>query len=120
MKSTAALILSFIFSIHLFSAEKGFTIDTISVTKITSAIENNDYTFFENAFKTKTLNVNQKINGKTLLIYASILDKPEMVNFLIQNGANLKTLCVNGFNAFQYAKKNKSHYALAELIVISA
>jgi len=43
-----------------------------------------------------------------------------MVNFLIQNGANLKTLCVNGFNAFQYAKKNKSYYALAELIVISA
>ena len=55
-----------------------------------------------------------------MLILASIYDKPEMIRFLIQNGAHFDGQCSEGYDAIHYAKINKSYYALAELIVLKA
>ena len=55
-----------------------------------------------------------------MLILASIHDKPEMIRFLILNGAHFDGKCSNGYDAIHYAKIHKSYYALAELIVLKA
>ena len=50
------------------------------------------YNFFIEQFQSNKLKVNQRIEGKTMLILASIYDNPEMIRFLIQNGARKESL----------------------------
>lgn len=88
--------------------------------EVVNAIENSNFSYFTEQFQKNTLKVNQTIDGKTMLILASIYDKPEMIRFLIQNGAHFNGECSKGFDAMYYAKIHKSYYALAELIVLKA
>jgi len=88
--------------------------------EVINAIENSNFNYFIEQFQSNTLRVNQRIDGKTMLILASIHDKPEMIRFLILNGAHFDGKCSNGYDAIYYAKIHKSYYALAELIVLKA
>lgn len=88
--------------------------------EVVTAIENSNFNYFIEQFQSNTLRVNQRIDGKTMLILASIHDKPEMIRFLILNGAHFDGKCSNGYDAIHYAKIHKSYYALAELIVLKA
>tara|TARA_B100000900_G_C20514492_1_gene689468 strand:+ start:897 stop:1262 length:366 start_codon:yes stop_codon:yes gene_type:complete len=88
--------------------------------EVVTAIENSNFNYFIKQFQNNKLKVNQRIEGKTILILASIYDNPEMIRFLIQNGAHFNGECSKGFDAIYYAKIHKSYYALAELIVLKA
>ena len=54
--------------------------------EVVTAIENSNFNYFIEQFQSNKLKVNQRIEGKTMLILASIYDNPEMIRFLIQNG----------------------------------
>jgi ankyrin repeat protein len=88
--------------------------------EIINAIKSDDYDYFITSFSEGGLDVNQIIKGKTLLIYASIFNKPEMINLLISQGAFFSSECDDGYTAMDHAIKNNSIKAIAELIVISA
>jgi hypothetical protein len=88
--------------------------------EIIDAIKSDDYEYFIISFSQGKLDVNHIFNGKTLLIYASIFNKPEMINLLISQGAFFSSECEDGYTAMDHAVKNNSIKAIAELIVISA
>ena len=67
--------------------------------EVVNAIENSNFSYFIEQFQNNTLKVNQTIDGKTMLILASIYDKPEMIRFLIQNGAHFDGQCSEGYDA---------------------
>lgn len=48
--------------------------------------------------------VNEKRNSMTPAMYAARHNRVEILKVLIDNGANLKTRCMNGYNAARYAK----------------
>ena len=79
-----------------------------------------DFELVENALKSRMISANQKFNGKTLLIYAVISDKAEMINLLVRYGANLNTPADDGLTPMEYAEKLNKIYAKAEIIVITA
>ena len=95
-------------------------VSDVSAEEIISAIASDDYLFIENALSLKSIHPNQFFDGKTMLIHAVILDKPEMVNLLVRRGAQLGLPCDEGFTPLEYAEKLESIYAQAEIIVISA
>ena len=90
------------------------------MNEVLLAIQSDNYQYFIESFAKGKLNVNQSINGKTILIYATILNKPEMIRLLIQSGAFFSAECSKGQTAMDYAYENNSYKALAELIVIAA
>ncbi|MEN1784582.1 MAG: ankyrin repeat domain-containing protein [Bacteroidota bacterium] len=56
--------------------------------------------------------VNQKSLGKTPAHYAARYNKPEILELLIANGANLKKKCDKGYTAKKYAQMSKAEEAL--------
>ncbi len=92
----------------------------VNAAQVISAIASDDYMFIENALTQKTIHPNQLFEGKTMLIHAVILDKPEMINLLVRRGAQLNYPCSQGLTPMEYAEKFKSIYAQAEIIVITA
>ena len=103
----------------LSSSTSSFTSE-VSAAQIISAIASDDYLFIENALSQKSIHPNQFFDGKTMLIHAVILDKPEMVNLLVRRGAQLSLPCNEGLTPLEYAEKLESIYSQAEIIVISA
>ncbi|HZW63922.1 MAG TPA: ankyrin repeat domain-containing protein [Flavobacteriaceae bacterium] len=53
-------------------------------------------------------NVNEKWNGMTPAMYAARYNKVEILQLLIDNGANLKTRCSKGHTAAYYAELAKA------------
>lgn len=49
-------------------------------------------------------NVNRKSNGLTPAMYAAKYNRVEILEFLISEGANLKSRCDRGYTALDYAK----------------
>ena len=123
MKATIISLLFLIFSgenINIKEFSSSFLYENKLENEIIDAIKSDDYDYFITSFSEGELDVNQIINGKTLLIYASILNKPEMINLLISQGAFFSLECDDGYTAMDHAIKNNSIKAIAELIVISA
>jgi hypothetical protein len=56
--------------------------------------------------------VNQKSLGKTPAHYAARYNKPEILELLIQNGANLKKRCDQGYTVKKYAEMAQANEAL--------
>lgn len=56
--------------------------------------------------------VNQKSLGKTPAHYAARYNKPEILELLIQSGANLKKRCDQGYTVKKYAELAKAQEAL--------
>ena len=56
--------------------------------------------------------VNQKSLGKTPAHYAARYNKPEILELLIQNGANLKKRCDQGYTVKKYAEISQAKEAL--------
>ena len=59
--------------------------------------------------------VNQKSLGMTPAMFAARYNKAEILELLIQNGANLSTKSDNGYTAKKLAKLSKASEALAVL-----
>lgn len=59
--------------------------------------------------------VNQKSLGKTPAHYAARYNKPEILKVLIDNGANLKKRCDQGYTVKKYAELSKAMEALKVL-----
>ncbi|MDT0605392.1 ankyrin repeat domain-containing protein [Croceitalea rosinachiae] len=59
--------------------------------------------------------VNQKSLGRTPAHYAARYNKPEILQLLIDNGANLKTRCDKGYTVKRHAKLSNAKEALAVL-----
>ncbi len=57
--------------------------------------------------------VNQKSMGKTPAIYAARFNKAEILQLLIDNGADLNIKCNKGYTAKKYAKLSNAKDALA-------
>ncbi|MDA9330634.1 ankyrin repeat domain-containing protein [Flavobacteriaceae bacterium] len=104
----------------LLSSSTPIAVTEVSAEEIISAIASDDYLFIENALSQKSIHPNQFFDGKTMLIHAVILDKPEMINLLVRRGAQLSLPCNEGLTPLEYAEKLESIYAQAEIIVISA
>lgn len=54
------------------------------------------------------------------MIYACIFNKPEVVGFLYNNGANLGIRCEDGYLPEDHANANNAIHALSEIIIIKA
>ena len=89
-------------------------------TKLLDAVAHEDYIFVEQAIDTNLITPNKKIEGKTLLIYACIYDKAEMVLLLLNKGAALEMPCDEGLTAEEYAIINNSIHALAQIIIVKS
>ena len=61
--------------------------------------------------------VNQKSLGKTPAHYAARYNKPEILELLIQNGANLKKRCDQGYSVKKYAELAKAKEALQVILI---
>ncbi|MGB2305539.1 MAG: ankyrin repeat domain-containing protein [Flavobacteriaceae bacterium] len=116
MKTILFLALSTILSINNINEKT----DEVSIQQIIEAIESEDFELVENALKNRIISANETFNGKTLLIYAVISDKAEMINLLVRYGANLNTPADDGLTPMEYAEKLGKVYAKAEIIVITA
>ena len=116
MKTILFLALTTILSTNNFTEKN----NKVSIQQFIEAIESEDFELVENALKSRMISANQKFNGKTLLIYAVISDKAEMINLLVRYGANLNTTADDGLTPMEYAEKLNKIYAKAEIIVITA
>lgn len=61
------------------------------------------------------MDVNEKSNGLTPAMYAARYNKPEILNLLINRGANLDVKCSKGYTAIKYAKISKASEAIKVL-----
>jgi hypothetical protein len=85
------------------------------------AIQSEDYDYIEAKLNSGTLSPIAKVDGKPLIIYAAILDKPEMILLLSSYGAMIMDpVCEEGKNLMEYAIENNAIYAQAQIIVIRA
>ena len=56
--------------------------------------------------------VNRKSLGKTPAHFAARYNKPEILQLLIDNGANLKALCAKGYTVKKHAELSQANEAL--------
>lgn len=84
------------------------------------AIMKENYNLLDSLLKEGKVNINHFYNGKTFVIYAYIFNKPEVVRFLYNNGANVGIRCEDGYLPEDHAKANDSIHALSEIIIIKA
>ncbi|MCH1609110.1 MAG: hypothetical protein L7S52_05055 [Flavobacteriaceae bacterium] len=85
------------------------------------AIQSEDYDYIEAKLNSDSLSPIAKVDGKPLIIYAAILDKPEMILLLSSYGAMIMDpVCEEGKNLMEYAIENNAIYAQAQIIVIRA
>jgi hypothetical protein len=85
------------------------------------AIQSEDYDYIEAKLNSGSLSPIAKVDGKPLIIYAAILDKPEMILLLSSYGAMIMDpVCEEGKNLMEYAIENNAIYAQAQIIVIRA
>lgn len=59
--------------------------------------------------------VNKKINGLTPLMYAARYNQVEIINYLLQQGADIKIKDSHGFTALKYAELSNAQDAIAVL-----
>lgn len=85
------------------------------------AIQSEDYDYIEAKLNSGSLSPIAKVDGKPLIIYAAILDKPEMILLLSSYGAMIMDpVCEEGKDLMEYAIENNAIYAQAQIIVIRA
>ena len=85
------------------------------------SIQSEDYDYIEAKLNSGSLSPIAKVDGKPLIIYAAILDKPEMILLLSSYGAMIMDpVCEEGKNLMEYAIENNAIYAQAQIIVIRA
>lgn len=89
-------------------------------TPLITAIQNEDFNYVEKIITNNQSLIDKRINGKTLIIHAAIMNKPEMVRLLYTLGADITLRCEEGYSPEEHANFNKSINALAEIIVIKA
>ena len=84
------------------------------------AIMSEDYNLLDSLLKEGKVNVNHLYNGKTFVIYACIFNKPEIVRFLYNNGADIGIRCEDGYLPEDHANANNAIHALSEIVIIKA
>ncbi|MGB1979559.1 MAG: ankyrin repeat domain-containing protein [Flavobacteriales bacterium] len=87
---------------------------------LVTAIQNEDYNYVEKIIKNNQYLIDKRINGKTLIIHAATMNKPEMIRLLYDLGADINLRCEEGYSPEEHANFKKSFNALAEIIVIKA
>ena len=63
--------------------------------------------------------VNKKINGLTPLMYAARYNKVQIIEYLLQKGADCEIKDANGFTALNYAELSNAYEAIAVLKTLS-
>jgi hypothetical protein len=92
-----------------------------SEEKALIAIKTDNYFYLESVINLGLLSPKTFVDGKPLIIYAAILDKPEMILLLASYGAMIMDpICEEGKNIMEYAQENNSLLAQAQIIVIRA
>ncbi len=84
------------------------------------AISNENYSEVETLLQNHKIDLNDYYEGKTLLIYASIQNKSEMVRLLCLHGADPTKRCIEGYTPKQHAIANNAYQAAAEIVLIIA
>lgn len=84
------------------------------------AIKKENYKQLQSLLEEGKVNVNHHYKGKTFVIYACIFNKPEMVRFLYDHGADIGIRCKDGHLPKDHAMANNAIHALSELIIIKA
>ena len=84
------------------------------------AIKNNEFDSIENILSKNSVSINEYYEGKTFVIWAAIYDKPEVINMLVNFGADVSKKCEFGYTIEEHCIANKSTKALAEIIVLTS
>ncbi|MFL9844008.1 ankyrin repeat domain-containing protein [Flavobacterium rhizosphaerae] len=66
------------------------------------------------------VDVNESSNGMTPLMVAARYNQAEIINLLVENGANLKTTDSNGFSALKYAQLSNAEKAVKTIEALEA
>ena len=113
--STISVIIQINYSIEYYQP-----IDSSEEFKLMLAIKNNDFDSIENILSNNLVSLNDFYEGKTFVIWAAIYDKPEVINILVNFGADVSIKCEFGYTIEEHCIANKSTKALAEIIVLTS
>jgi ankyrin repeat protein len=106
--------LSFASNINDIGNQKTLNIFNVSPTPLVVAISKGEIEtvkqFIENGTK-----VNKKLNGLTPLMYAARYNKVEIIQYLLQKGADRDIKDSQGFTALNYAELSNAYEAIAVL-----
>ena len=86
--------------------------------KLIMAIKENDFHTVENIITNNLIEINEHYEGKTFVIWAGIYNKPEIVQMLVDFGADLSKRCDLGYTIEEHCWANESMKALSEIIVL--
>ena len=86
--STISVIIQINYSIEYYQP-----IDSSEEIKLMLAIKNNDFDSIENILSNNLVSLNDYYEGKTFVIWAAIYDKPEVINMLVNFGADVSIKC---------------------------
>jgi ankyrin repeat protein len=110
--------LSFASNINFVGNQKALNIFSESPAPLVVAISKGELQtvkqFIENGTK-----VNKKINGLTPLMYAARYNKVQIIEYLLQKGADREIKDANGFTALNYAELSNAYEAIAVLKTLS-
>ena len=106
--------LSFAFNTNFIGNQKALNSYNVSPAPLVVAISKGDVEtvkqFIENGTK-----VNKKLNGLTPLMYAARYNKVEIIEYLLQKGADRDLTDSQGFTALKYAELSNAREAIAVL-----
>ncbi len=106
--------LSFASNTNFIGNQKALNSYNVSPAPLVVAISKGDVEtvkqFIENGTK-----VNKKLNGLTPLMYAARYNKVEIIEYLLQKGADLDLTDSQGFTALKYAELSNAREAIAVL-----
>eukprot|EP01084_Bolivina_argentea_P119764 212321_1 len=91
--------------------------NNVNWDEILKAISNKNISFIKNLITAKDIDINEQnpLNGKTLLIYAVIVGKIDLIRVVCNFGADPHIKDNNGDDALDYATKY-GHYKITELL----
>lgn len=113
--STISVIIQINYSIEYYQP-----MDSSEEIKLMLAIKNSDFDSIENILTNNLVSINDYYEGKTFVIWAAIYDKPEVINMLVNFGADVRKKCDLGYTVEEHCLANKSTRALAEIIVLTS
>ena len=120
MKTIKSLSILFLLFIQPVFAQLEPSNTNIFTSKLKEAIRNDNYSYLEEFFTKNPNLINERFDGKSLIIHSAILNKPEMIRLFFTLGVDINTRCEEGYSPEEHAMYNNSINALAEIIVIKA
>ena len=111
--------LTFASNTNIIGNQKIQNIVSESPSDLAIAISKGEIETVKNLIESGT-KVNKKLNGLTPLMYAARYNKVEIINYLLQKGADSSIKDSQGFTALQYAELSNAYDAIAILKSSSA